>query len=95
MSCNSNAIVANLIQAMLGAVTPNWRAVLLKVNGSSVSLTFVLASESPDDRKEIADVEFEFVALQPECKVFTTVVVETSPIERFAEAGQLVFARNE
>ena len=95
MNCDHNAIIVNLLTSMLGSITPNWRAVFLRITCTSVSVTFVLASDSPDDRAEISDVEFEFAALQPAYELMITVAVDTSPIEKLANAGQLVFARKE
>ncbi len=95
MNNEQNSVVINLVQAMLGSVTPNWRAVFVKGDSRSVLVTFVLATESREDREQIEDVTFEFEALQPDNDVAITVLVSGVPIETFADAGRMVFARKE
>jgi len=95
MNNDQNSAVINLIQAMLGSFTSNWRAVFLKGDSRSMSVTFVLATESREDREEIEDVTFEFEALQPDSDVSIAVLVSEAPIETFADAGRMVFARKE
>ena len=85
----------NLMASMLGAVTPNWRAVFLEGKNGKLVATFVLAVDSADDREEIADVEFEFCALQPEDEVMTNVVINGGPISSIANTRHLLFARKE
>jgi len=80
---------------MLGSVTPNWRAVFVQGDSRSISVTFVLATESLEDREQIADVTFEFEALQPDSDVVITVLVSGVPIDNFSDAGRMIFARKE
>ena len=53
-----------LVQALLGAISQNFRMVALSNENQVWRLIFVLASESPEDRDEIDDVASEFKALQ-------------------------------
>lgn len=95
MNYNECPVLVNLMQAMLGSVTPNWRAVFVKNENDELLLTFVLAVDSPDDRDEIEEVVFEFEALEPSRKTSISVLVDRSPLASLAERGQLVFARKE
>jgi hypothetical protein len=56
--------VLSLVQAMLGSITPNVRAVFLACTPDGVLLHFLLAQESADVREEIDEIVFEFSALQ-------------------------------
>ncbi len=59
-----NASVLMLVQAMLGAISPNFRAVSLQIEtGGVVHLYFILENENADDREEIDDLVCEFEAL--------------------------------
>ncbi|HMN42797.1 MAG TPA: hypothetical protein PKE29_18300 [Phycisphaerales bacterium] len=81
---------------MLGSVSPNWRAVVVHVGtNNQVQLTFVLASESEEDRKEIDDVVFELSAMQPEKALSVDVIIESAPLKSIIGFGQLIFARKE
>ena len=53
-----------LVQALLGAISENFRMVALSNDGHSWRLIFVLAAECAEDREEIDDVACEFEALQ-------------------------------
>lgn len=59
----SNAAVLALVQAMLGAISHNFRMVSIVSDGRVWTLNFVLDSESADDREEIEDIAAEFEAL--------------------------------
>lgn len=90
-----NRRVADLIQAMLGAVSDNFRVVAISFDDGIV-LTFVLRQDDAEDRDEIAGVEFEFVALQDgPVDVTTRIVVTDRPIEELTLPGRMVFLRRQ
>lgn len=53
-----------LVQALLGAISENFRMVAISCDGNVWHLLFILAEERADDREEIADVGYDFEALQ-------------------------------
>jgi len=53
-----------LLQAMAGAISPNFRRVTLGHNGIEWVLGFVLEAENAEDREEIEDIGTEWEALQ-------------------------------
>jgi hypothetical protein len=59
-----NSQVLNLVQAMIGSVTSNMRAVSLECWPGGVHLHFLLERADPSDYEEIDDIAFEFEALQ-------------------------------
>jgi hypothetical protein len=91
-----NAKVLALGQALLGAITPNFRLVAIRFE-PVVEITIVLEHESEADREEAEDIEFEFVALQDDVgrSVKTTVVVNPNPIGDTTHYGRLVYLRKE
>ena len=58
-----NRTTVALVQALVGAVSDNFRQVTLGHGGRHWELGFVLARESADDREEILDIACEFEAL--------------------------------
>ena len=89
-----NRQVLNLVQALIGAVTPNFRGVTLECLTEKVMLHFVIDYESEADREEIDDVVFEFEALQStNVQVEVVVVVSQEPIVELA--GRRVYGRKE
>lgn len=92
-------LVLCLVQAMLGAVTPNFRTVHLSVHHGKpamVRLDFVLAEESAEDREEIDYIVFEFEAMQCGPLMAEVVVtVDSYPFERINPGGRMVYARKE
>lgn len=59
-----NAQVLNLVQAMIGGVTPNMRGISLECWPGGVRLHFLLELDREAEREEIEDIAFEFEALQ-------------------------------
>jgi hypothetical protein len=59
-----NQCTLALVQALLGAVSPNFRMVTLSHAGGTWRIHFVLEHESNSDSEEIEDVAAEFDALQ-------------------------------
>ena len=90
-----NGLVINLVDALLGAITPNFRAVLLRQDADHASLTFLLEHESAADRAEIDDIVFEFQALEPTLPLEVSIVVDSASLTKYAHLGRMVFARKE
>ena len=90
-----NKQVLNLVQALLGAITPNYRAVFINVTEGDISIKFVLEKDSSEDKEEIRDIVFEFEALQEKSlKVGCEVLISTSVLENMY-AGRAVYMRKE
>ncbi len=92
-----NAQVLNLVQAMIGYVTPNFRMVTVEVAESgAVTLTFLLENDSEEDREEISDIVFEFEALQEQGHdVDVNVVVDDQALHLIVPPGRCVYGRKE
>jgi hypothetical protein len=73
-----NTQVLNLVQAMIGAVTPNMRGVSLECILEGVRLHFLIEREDERDREELEDIGVEFEALQSR-GIKLEVVVLVSP----------------
>ena len=58
-----NKIVAMFVQALLGAISSNFRRVAIGFEGRTWLLSFVLEREDAGDREEIEDVAGEFDGL--------------------------------
>ena len=81
---------------MLGAITPNFRAVYLNCQADGISICFVLKHDDPEDREEIDDIVFEFSAHQPSKLDFDVFVrVESSPLYELNIPDRMVYARKE
>lgn len=90
-----NRQVLNIIQSHLGASSPNFRAVSITVE-NEITLHFLLEKDNEEDREEIEDVEFEFLALQDRVVTVTTeVVVSNKPLTENQLPGRKVFLRRE
>jgi hypothetical protein len=91
-----NTQVLNLVQAMLGSITPNFRVVSLECNPNAVRLYFLLEHESSEDREEIDEIIFEFEALQSSrIDVELVVCVDTRALDELEILGRMVYARKE
>lgn len=55
-----NSAVISLVQAMIGAVSANFRMVALQRAGDVWHVKYWLEAESAVDRGEIEDIDFEF-----------------------------------
>ena len=53
-----------LVQALLGAISSNFRMISIRELGSKVVVTIILETENDDDLEEIDDLQTEFEALQ-------------------------------
>lgn len=58
-----NMVTVMLVQALWGAISPNFRLVALEVAEPIWQLLFVLEKEDAKDREEIEDIAGEFDAL--------------------------------
>lgn len=61
---DQNRMAVMLMQALWGAISPNFRMVALCLSGPIWKIWFVLENDDPDDREEIEDVAADFDALQ-------------------------------
>jgi hypothetical protein len=84
-----------LLESLLGAVTPNLRAVSLERVGPGVRLHFLLEREDSEDRKEIDDVAFELEALQERAVTVEVVVAVSTERDAVDLPGRRVFTRKE
>ena len=94
-----NTQALSLVQALLGNITANLRAVSFECSVVGVVLYFLLEHESLEDREEIEDTVFEFEALQPSgSKIEVIATVDPRPLPTLRNGivlGRLVFARKE
>src|SRR5689334_14328291 len=91
-----NTQVLNLVQAMLGSITPNFRYVFLKCTPAGVLLHFLLEHENSEDRKEIDEIVFEFEALQLQfIEVEVVVSVDTRALDALNIPDRTVYGRKE
>ena len=71
----------DLVQAMLGAISPNFRKVQISCIGDEILIMFYLESEILEDLEEIEDIISEFEALQSyPVKVAKRVEIGSQPI---------------
>ena len=91
-----NAHVLNLVQAMLGFISPNMRAVSVEPAERGVRLHFLLAEEDEGDREAIEDIVLEFEALMIQfVDVEVSVIVSSQPMATGSIPGRRVFGRRE
>jgi hypothetical protein len=85
-----------LVQALLGAVSENFRMVCLSHDGASWRLIFVLHEDNAEDREEIADVACEFEALQDSpTEYLVEVIVTSQQLEWPVAPVRVVYRRRE
>lgn len=58
-----NMITVMLVQALLGAISPNFRRVALSFSASKLTVLCVLERDDDSDREEIEDIVDEFACL--------------------------------
>ena len=92
-----NIQVLNLVQAMIGAVSSNFRWVTLELtNSRAIQIRFVLAQEDTRDREEIEDISFLLATLQTrDIDIKVDVLVDRRPISDLELPGRVVFGRKE
>jgi len=98
---NENKVVLMVVQALVGAVSPNFRRVAITFDEAMLRLLFVLERESEEDREEIEDVMGEFDALllslnefRFEFNVDITISAGSLPVMD-ALSSRIVFGRRE
>ncbi len=95
---DENAFVLALIQALLGAISQNFRRISIEVlSPKSVKLHFLLEEHDPADEEEIEDIEVEFLALQDTLIDTERVVrVDRRPLHEINQMpGRGVYVRKE
>ena len=95
-----NKISVMLMQALWGAVSPNFRMVALYPNEPTWKLLFVLEQDSTTDREEIEDVTAEFDALlldldTTEIKFEIDIVINAETLSWPEPPSFVVFRRKE
>lgn len=91
-----NSQILNLVRALLGSVSDNFRAVSLSTTDDAVKLQFILCADDEEDREEIEDIVFEFEALQDHgIDVEVEIRIEASPIAELKFLDRIVFLRKE
>lgn len=98
-----NKIIAMFVQALLGAISSNFRRVAICFEQPAWLLSFVLEHEDATDREEIEDAAGEFDALlgalDPQilpARLSTSVVVSDEPLEPLDPSRwSVVFRRRE
>lgn len=85
-----------LVQALLGAISDNFRMVGLSHEGGTWVLIFVLFEDNADDREEIEDVGYEFEALQEESiNYVVNVLVTNAPLVWPDDPVRVVYRKRE
>lgn len=59
-----NKVALDLMQTLLGAITPNVLGVSFECHEKSILVHYLIAEESEEDREEADDIIAEFEALQ-------------------------------
>jgi len=59
-----NQYILDLLQAMIGSISNNFRASWIKVKDGNLEVFFLLEEDNQKDREEIEEIIFEFEALQ-------------------------------
>lgn len=93
-----NRQVLSLMQALLGAISPNFRMVMLEYNNEVWRLLFILEQDKPDDRAEIDDISTEFEALQEkgiEYEVIIDITDKDIPWPTHSFTKRVVYRRRE
>lgn len=91
-----NYFISTLVEAMLGAITPNIRAVALEVANEQVFLHVVLEHDSAVDREEIDDIVMKFEALQPNrIELEVDIRADAQSFDKIQIPGRLVYLRRE
>ena len=86
-----------LMQALWGAISPNFRMVAFLLFDQGVKLLFVLEVDDPLDREEIEDICAEFDALQDSgsTKFEVEIAVDTTNLAWPDDSWVVVFRRRE
>lgn len=91
-----NLQIANLVRAMLGSISPNFRAISISFKNTDISLFFLLEKDLAEDREEIDDIVFEFEALQLSyVKMDVKVEINDRPRSELTMPEILIYLRRE
>jgi len=91
-----NCQVLNLVQAMLGSISENFRFVFIDSSDSFVRIKFILDKKNEEDVEEIEDIVFEFEALQDKSiDVDYEVIFDSRPLSEIGFSGRMVYSRRE
>ncbi|MGR3890395.1 hypothetical protein [Pseudomonas sp. 1152_12] len=91
-----NFQVLMLVQAMLGAVTPNFRMVVLSCEDDVWLIRFYLEENIEDDIGEVEDIICQYTAYQDsnlKCK--SEILVGNEDLPSLSEAERVVYRRKE
>ncbi|WP_417663509.1 hypothetical protein [Pseudomonas sp.] len=91
-----NFQVLMLAQALLGAVTPNFRMVVLSCEGDVWVIRFYLEKNIEDDIGEIEDIICQYTAYQDsDLKCKSEILVGNEDLPSLSEADRAVYRRKE
>lgn len=92
-------VVLDLVQAMIGAITPNFRWISLRAREDGrVHFYFLLEHEDPRDREEAEDilVEYDCLEVRSEHPGYEWEVrIDDRPLEEVRPPGRPVYGRRE
>ncbi|MFJ2711080.1 hypothetical protein ACIOZM_09310 [Pseudomonas sp. NPDC087346] len=91
-----NFQVLMLVQAMLGAVTPNFRKVVLSCEDDVWVIKFYLEENIEDDIGEVEDIICQYTAYQDsDLKCKSEILVGNEDLPSLSEAERVVYRRKE
>ena len=91
-----NRWVLDLVQAMVGAVSSNFRRVGIQLDNEAIRIQFILERDSAEDREEIEDILFEFEALQNgPVEVEASVLIHAGELQSVELYPRVVYGRRE
>ena len=94
-----NREVLSLVQALIGAVSPNFRRVSLELIGTKgTRIRFLLESDDARDREEIDDIVAEFGALawgHGHGELYVDTTCDARPLRELHFPGRVVYGRKE
>lgn len=91
-----NRQVLCLVQAMLGLITPNIRAVALQMRPEGrVEAWFVVERDDPETTEDLQDIIADFEALQTGPIVDVRILVDSRPFHELGLPERLVYCRKE
>ncbi len=91
-----NLETVDVMQALLGSISPNYRMITMDHDGSQWIFTFVLEHEDVEDREEVEDFAIEWEALKDRPTSCTTVVlIEAGALAWPAPPTRVIYRRRE
>lgn len=95
-TARENVLLANMVEAMLGAISPNFRVVSFELSNDDIRLYFLLEHENQEDREEIDDIVAKFEGLQPmRVNLRVSTDVSLGPLTDVQLSGRIVYMRRE